>query len=98
MFNTPSRRCGARALVGVGDAGAQTPVLCVELQPGIAAESNRRVIADELRAIATRLRAHRAASSTFLFHPGFPVDIRHNAKIGREQLAAWAAKTLQDAG
>jgi olefin beta-lactone synthetase len=26
-----------------------------------------------------------------LFHPRFPVDIRHNAKIGREQLARWAA-------
>ena len=25
-----------------------------------------------------------------LFHPSFPVDIRHNAKIGREQLAQWA--------
>jgi hypothetical protein len=23
-------------------------------------------------------------------HPGFPVDIRHNAKIGREKLAEWA--------
>jgi len=28
----------------------------------------------------------------FLRHPGFPVDIRHNAKIGRETLAAWAAR------
>ncbi len=28
----------------------------------------------------------------FLLHPGFPVDIRHNAKINREQLAQWAQK------
>jgi len=28
----------------------------------------------------------------FAFHPRFPVDIRHNAKIGREALAAWAAQ------
>jgi hypothetical protein len=27
-------------------------------------------------------------------HPGFPVDIRHNAKIGREKLAAWATREL----
>jgi hypothetical protein len=30
-----------------------------------------------------------------LFHPGFPVDIRHNSKIGREELAEWAAKQMQ---
>jgi hypothetical protein len=30
----------------------------------------------------------------FLLHPGFPVDIRHNAKIFREKLAVWAARQL----
>ena len=25
-----------------------------------------------------------------LFHPKFPVDIRHNSKIFREKLAVWA--------
>ena len=29
-----------------------------------------------------------------LFHPKFPVDIRHNAKIGRPELSRWAAKKL----
>ena len=29
-----------------------------------------------------------------LFHPGFPVDIRHNAKIIREELAIWAKNKL----
>ena len=28
--------------------------------------------------------------SHFLFHPAFPVDIRHNAKIFSEKLAEWA--------
>jgi hypothetical protein len=37
---------------------------------------------------------HTAKIETFLFHPRFPVDIRHNAKIGREALAAWAARRL----
>jgi capsule polysaccharide modification protein KpsS len=31
---------------------------------------------------------------TFLFHPEFPVDIRHNAKIFREKLALWATEKL----
>jgi len=30
------------------------------------------------------------AINTILYHPGFPVDIRHNAKIFREKLAVWA--------
>jgi hypothetical protein len=30
-----------------------------------------------------------------LYHPSFPVDIRHNAKIFREKLAAWAKAELE---
>ncbi|MCD9027806.1 AMP-binding protein [Luteimonas sp. BDR2-5] len=80
------------ALVGVGATGAQTPVLCVELRPGVAKREQPR-IADELRHIGEGF-VHTARITTFLFHPGFPVDIRHNAKIGREKLAAWAAKRV----
>jgi hypothetical protein len=29
-----------------------------------------------------------------LFHPAFPVDIRHNAKIFREKLSVWASASL----
>ena len=32
---------------------------------------------------------------TILFHRSFPVDIRHNSKINREMLAAWAAGKLK---
>ena len=46
----------------------------------------------ELEAVVNATVAqHTARIATFLPHPGFPVDIRHNAKIGRETLAAWAA-------
>ncbi|MEE7566865.1 hypothetical protein HH297_10730, partial [Xanthomonas sp. Kuri4-3] len=48
----------------------------------------------ELRAIAAA-HAHTAGITQFLAHPGFPVDIRHNAKIGREKLALWAATRLE---
>jgi len=30
-----------------------------------------------------------------LFHPSFPVDIRHNSKIFREKLAIWAEKQIK---
>ena len=77
------------ALVGVGVPGAQRPVLCVEIDDG-GARGERPRIERELRAIGAAL-AHTARIGTFLFHPRFPVDIRHNAKIGREALARWAA-------
>ena len=37
----------------------------------------------------------RPLEADFLFHKSFPVDIRHNVKIQREKLAAWAAKKLR---
>jgi acyl-coenzyme A synthetase/AMP-(fatty) acid ligase len=81
------------ALVGVGIHGAQRPVLCVETRPGVA-KSDRPRIAGELRHMALG-HVHTAGIDTVLFHPRFPVDIRHNAKIGREKLAAWAARRLR---
>ena len=81
------------ALVGVGPKHAQVPVLCVELRPGPAKTQHAR-IADELRHLGEGF-VHTAGIDTFLFHPRFPVDIRHNAKIGREALAAWASRRLR---
>ncbi|KQY49364.1 olefin beta-lactone synthetase [Lysobacter sp. Root494] len=76
------------ALVGLGAQGSQTPVLCVELNEGVRRGEWSR-IERELRALA-QARPHTAGIAHFLSHPKFPVDIRHNAKIGREKLAAWA--------
>jgi len=80
------------ALVGVGKPGAQVPVLCVELAAGVHAGEFARIEA-ELRALGARY-PHTARIGTFLPHSGFPVDIRHNAKIGREKLAIWAAQRI----
>jgi acyl-CoA synthetase (AMP-forming)/AMP-acid ligase II len=90
IFNTLA---GVRrsALVGVGPAGAQRPVLCLELEAGQAAQRER--IEAEAHVLAARF-AHTRAIDTLLFHPAFPVDIRHNAKIGREALGRWAAAQL----
>ena len=70
------------ALVGAG----ATPVLCVELEPG-------KVPSDALKAEILKL-GKRPEVKDLLFHPGFPVDTRHNAKINREALAVWAIKEL----
>jgi len=49
---------------------------------------------DELLKIGARFD-YTADIHHFAFFPGlFPVDVRHNSKINREQLAVWAAKKL----
>ncbi|WP_279384379.1 hypothetical protein [Geotalea toluenoxydans] len=80
------------ALVGVGEKGKQLPVLCVELEKGIRA--NKEKVRQELMDLA-KAHIHTQGISTILFHPAFPVDIRHNAKIFREKLAVWAARSLK---
>ena len=37
---------------------------------------------------------HTRRITTFLEHPGFPVDVRHNSKIFREKLAVWSDRQL----
>jgi hypothetical protein len=54
----------------------------------------RNRVASELLEIGAR-HAHTRAIRTLLFHRSFPVDIRHNAKIGRPELARFAARRLR---
>ncbi|MET9491604.1 fatty acid CoA ligase family protein [Nocardia sp. NPDC006630] len=80
------------ALVGVGRVNAQVPVLCYELRAGVDPAESPRIERELLRLAESR--AVTAPIRTFLRHSGFPVDIRHNAKIGREELAGWAGVRL----
>ncbi|MCF6290235.1 MAG: AMP-binding protein [Desulfobacterales bacterium] len=79
------------ALVGLGPAGHQVPVLIVELH-----DSKKRParLEQELRKLAGANPLTRGIDD-FLVHPAFPVDIRHNAKIFREKLAVWAAARIR---
>lgn len=83
------------ALVGLGQPGHQRPVIVVEPlaehMPLTAAD--RAALAEELRGLA-RGHALTETIDDFLIYSPFPVDIRHNAKIFREKLAAWAASEL----
>lgn len=78
------------ALVGVPQGDGTEPVLCVELEADARGTDLSR-LRSELRTLA-EAHAHTRAIRTFLVHPGFPVDIRHNAKISREALAVWAGR------
>jgi acyl-CoA synthetase (AMP-forming)/AMP-acid ligase II len=83
VFRTHPRvaRC---ALIGLGPRGAQRPALVVEGEI-----TGAQAFARELRALALAY-PHTTAINAFYFHPSFPVDVRHNAKIHRLTLATWA--------
>ena len=68
-----------------------TPLLCVERVKGATIENGR--LTEELLEIA-RSHEHTRTIATVLYHPSFPVDVRHNAKIFREKLAVWARREL----
>jgi acyl-CoA synthetase (AMP-forming)/AMP-acid ligase II len=88
IFNTHAE-VFRTALVGVGEAGSHVPVLCVELETGVGRSQHER-IRTELLDLGAGFE-HTRCIRTVFFHPAFPVDIRHNAKIGRGALAAWLA-------
>ena len=79
------------ALVGVGKPPRQEPVICIERT-----EEGRTANTDTLTAELLKLAAkHKLTAGiqsdrAIRFYDEFPVDIRHNAKIFREQLAQWA--------
>ena len=79
------------ALVGIGPRGAQQAVLVYELERGTPRRA-RAAVAAALRTLAAA-RPHTAGIAAFMRYPKpLPVDIRHNAKIRREALAAWTAR------
>jgi acyl-CoA synthetase (AMP-forming)/AMP-acid ligase II len=79
------------ALVKVLSGESCLPVICIELEPGV--RIPREKLEHELRDLALS-RPHTKSIETFLVHPSFPVDIRHNAKIRRGELAKWAQSRL----
>lgn len=80
------------ALVGVPDGDWEKPVICVELEKDT--DKSSEEIIGELKKTAGNFE-HTKNIDTFLIHPSFPVDIRHNAKIFREKLALWAKEKVE---
>jgi len=80
------------ALVGVWVAGALEPALCVESRQGTSA-ARQDALRQELLARGALFPATQSIRRIY-FHPRFPVDIRHNSKILREQLAEWVQRQV----
>ena len=81
------------ALVGVGPAGQQQPVMIVEPLPDRfpANDAAQQQLLDQIHELC---QAHETTAflsrECLLIHEKLPTDIRHNSKIFREQLRGWA--------
>jgi olefin beta-lactone synthetase len=82
------------ALVGVEARGRVVPVICIQPEKGLhLGRMEKEQLTRELLAMAQQ-HDHTKTIKTILYHPSFPVDIRHNAKILREKLSLWAQKEV----
>jgi acyl-coenzyme A synthetase/AMP-(fatty) acid ligase len=81
------------ALVGVGKKPNQIPVMCIELIKKSKLIPKKK-LKEELAHLAKQSVLTEKIFAIF-FHPNFPVDIRHNSKIFREQLAVWAETKIK---
>ena len=77
------------AVVGVGPRGVQQPVAIVETRLG----SRRVALASAELSAAVRAASDRELAAVLVV-PRLPTDIRHNSKIDRTRLAAWAGRIL----
>lgn len=74
------------ALVGIGPRGQQQAAMVIEPLPGC------RPDPAELLRLAGRHECLKPIRRVLIHPRAFPVDVRHNAKINRELLGAWAAR------
>jgi acyl-CoA synthetase (AMP-forming)/AMP-acid ligase II len=85
VFNQ-HRLVNRTALVGVGPRNRQEPIIVYEPQTNLTSN-----IEHDLAQVAV---TNGYTIRHFFRHNQFPVDVRHNSKINREELAAWAEQEL----
>ncbi len=80
------------ALVGIkGKDDCCLPVILIELHKDT--HIDKKQVLTEVKTLSEGSNLTKGIK-LFLIHKGFPVDIRHNAKIFREELARWAQKKI----
>ena len=84
------------ALIGLGERPRQRAAIVIEpTDPRMIKSSTQcRALGRELREL-TQHHPDAGRITLFYFHPGFPVDVRHNAKIHRLTLAQWAGNAAR---
>ena len=79
------------ALIAIKENDSTKPLLVIERLEN--SESSPLKLFNELKFMAKR-HQQTIGIEQFLIHSNFPMDIRHNAKIFREQLALWAQQEI----
>ncbi|MCG8449761.1 MAG: AMP-binding protein [Pirellulales bacterium] len=96
VFNTHPQVARA-ALVGIGSESGKLPLIVVEPSASVLKRFGGNWSRPEFHRLQTELlelaSQHEMTQPirTLLFYPSLPVDVRHNSKINREALTAWAA-------
>lgn len=75
------------ALVGLGEQGSQKAAIVIQPEAG----ADETQLSTAVRQVLDESEQGRLVER-ILFRDKFPVDIRHNAKIRRHELAAWARR------
>lgn len=85
------------ALVGVGAAGKQVPVIIAEPWPEhLPKETGKKAeLEDQIRAVGQSHALTKSIDQVLIYPKRLPTDIRHNSKIFREQLVPWAAEQIR---
>ena len=78
------------AIVGIADKDGTKPILVVETEAKTKSEQH---LNDDLLKIAQRFEESKTIADV-VFKKHFPVDVRHNIKINRPELARYVAKRL----
>ncbi len=96
IFNTHAK-VHRSALVGVGEAGNQQPVVIAEPWPEhLPRKAAERVeLESQLRQVGKSHSVTESIERILIYPKRLPTDIRHNSKIFREQLAPWAAEQIK---
>ena len=83
------------ALVGIGENKNQRPVIVIEPEHfrELKNNSSHNLLIKELLELGGQNKLTRQIKDVLIYQ-NFPVDIRHNAKISREQLAQWATQKI----
>jgi predicted transcriptional regulator len=95
MFPVPSE-----AIFNQHDAVARTALVGVNGEPVIIVELKETMTSFQKKELETELmelaktKPLTSVIQKVLYHSSFPVDVRHNAKIHRPDLAVWAKSQL----
>jgi acyl-coenzyme A synthetase/AMP-(fatty) acid ligase len=85
------------ALVGAGPRGSQKPVIFLEVWPEHRVKAHRHAeqLHKEVQQLALAHKHTREIKHFYLVADSLPVDIRHNAKIFREELVPMAETVVR---